>query len=70
MEPTIVQNGALYAAQHRHTKRHRKHLRLRQTQVREIMREAEVAYTIHPDVLKALPRRRFFDIARLYLREA
>jgi hypothetical protein len=31
MQPTIVQNGALYQAQHRHTKQDRRHLRLRQT---------------------------------------
>ena len=28
MEPTIVQNGALYEAQHRYIKPERKHLRL------------------------------------------
>jgi hypothetical protein len=67
MEPTIVQNGALYEAQHRHTKRHRKYIRLRQTEFRETMREAEAAHTIRPGVRKALPRHRFFDIARLYL---
>lgn len=31
MEPTIVQNGALYEMQHPYTKTNRKRLRLRQT---------------------------------------
>ena len=36
MESTIVQNGALYFAQHRHPKRDRKRLRLRQTVVDKV----------------------------------
>jgi hypothetical protein len=39
MEPTIVQNGALYFAQHQYPKRDRKHLQLRQTVVNKVGRE-------------------------------
>jgi hypothetical protein len=39
MESTIVQNGALYFAQHRHPKRDRKRLRLRQIVVDKVGRE-------------------------------
>jgi hypothetical protein len=39
MESTIVQNGALYQAQHRHTKRGRKHLLLRQTVVGKLRQD-------------------------------
>jgi hypothetical protein len=39
MESTIVQNGALYFAQHRHTNRGRKHLRLRQIVADKLGRE-------------------------------
>jgi hypothetical protein len=39
MESTIVQNGALYFAQHRHPERDRKHRRLRQTVVDKVRQE-------------------------------
>jgi hypothetical protein len=53
MEPTIVQNGALYFAQHRYPKRGRKRLRLRQTVVDKLGREfaiigARVAEYLEP----------------------
>jgi hypothetical protein len=39
MESTIVQNGALYFAQHRYPKRDRKHRQLRQNLVDKLGRE-------------------------------
>jgi hypothetical protein len=39
MESTIVQNGALYFAHHRHPKRDRKHRWLRQTVVDKVGRK-------------------------------